>query len=131
MSKSGMKLNKKTILFLAITLVVVLAGIAGIFAFVNPATGERTAMPIKTDSARIVVNKKFGLPVDSFKLITADVQRNEFLSTILQRYHTDPGQIAVLAAKSKDIFDIRNIKAGDPYTIFCTKDSLQKACYFI
>jgi murein DD-endopeptidase MepM/ murein hydrolase activator NlpD len=84
----------------------------------------------KKDSVQ-VIERKFGIPVDSFAIFSDQVERNQFLATILSKYHTDPQQIATLAAKSKDVFDIRNIRAGNHYTVFCTPDSLQKACYFV
>lgn len=75
--------------------------------------------------------RKFGLPVDSFTVIEKTIGRNEFLANILELYHVDDPTIALLALKSKGVFDIRNIRAGNQYTVFCTKDSLQKALYFV
>jgi murein DD-endopeptidase MepM/ murein hydrolase activator NlpD len=78
-----------------------------------------------------VSQRKFGLPVDSFTVIEKTIERNEFLANILELYQVDDPTIALLAIKSKDVFDIRNIRAGNQYTVFCTKDSLQKALYFV
>lgn len=78
-----------------------------------------------------VIQRKFGLPVDSFAVIEKTIQRNEFLANILELYQVDEPTIALLAIKSKGIFDIRDIRAGNQYTVFCTKDSLQKALYFV
>lgn len=78
-----------------------------------------------------VSQRKFGLPVDSFTVIEKTIQRNEFLANILELYQVDDPTIALLAIKSKGVFDIRNIRAGNQYTVFCTKDSLQKALYFV
>jgi murein DD-endopeptidase MepM/ murein hydrolase activator NlpD len=75
--------------------------------------------------------QKFGLPVDSFTVIEKTIERNEFLGNILELYQVDEATIALLGVKSKGIFDIRNIRAGNQYTVFCTKDSLQKALYFV
>jgi murein DD-endopeptidase MepM/ murein hydrolase activator NlpD len=78
-----------------------------------------------------VAPRKFGLPIDSFNVIENTVQRNEFLGAILEPYHVENITLANLAQKSKPIFDVRRITAGSEYTIFCTKDSLQKAVYFV
>lgn len=75
--------------------------------------------------------QKFGLPVDSFTVIEKTIERNEFLGNILELYQVDEPTIALLGVKSKGVFDIRNIRAGNQYTVFCTKDSLQKALYFV
>lgn len=78
-----------------------------------------------------VSQRKFGLPVDSFTVVEKTIERNEFLANILELYQVDEPTIALLAVKSKGVFDIRNIRAGNQYTVFCTKDSLQKAQYFV
>lgn len=78
-----------------------------------------------------VSQRKFGLPVDSFTVIEKTIERNEFLANILELYQVDEPTIALLAVKSKGVFDIRNIRAGNQYTVFCTRDTLQKALYFV
>ncbi|MDF2190876.1 peptidoglycan DD-metalloendopeptidase family protein [Paraflavitalea sp. CAU 1676] len=84
-----------------------------------------------TSAAPAVPQRKFGLSVDSFTVIEKTIERNEFLANILELYQVEEPTIALLAAKSKKVFDIRNIRAGNQYTVFCTKDSLQKAQYFV
>lgn len=74
---------------------------------------------------------KFGLPVDSFTVIEKTIEKNEFLSNILELYHVDQATVGLMAIKSKVVFDIRNIRAGNQYTVFCTKDTIQKALYFV
>ncbi len=78
-----------------------------------------------------VVQKEFGLPVDSFQLVKATIGRNQFLSTILSPYGISPQKLAALAQKSREVFDIRDLRAGKPYTIFCSKDTMKQACYFV
>lgn len=78
-----------------------------------------------------VIKKEFGLPVDSFQLVKATIGRNQFLSNILSPYNISPQKLAALAKKSREVFDIRDLRAGKPYTIFCSKDTLSRACYFI
>ncbi len=71
----------------------------------------------------------YGLASDRFDIETATVKRNEFLSDILQRYQIDLQRIAVIAEKSKTVFDVRKIAAGHDYTVF--KDKSGKAHYFV
>jgi murein DD-endopeptidase MepM/ murein hydrolase activator NlpD len=86
----------------------------------------------KNNVADVYVSpRKFGLPTDSFTIIENTVHRNEFLATILQPYNVENITIANLAQKSKSVFDVRRIAAGNQYTIFCTKDSVQKAVFFV
>ena len=125
--------NKKLLLFILV------AAAAGVTIFLFSGTGaakERSvvvpeAAKTNTVAEAYVSPRKFGLPVDSFNLVENTVHKNEFLATILQPYNVENITIANLAQKSKSIFDVRHIAAGDQYTIFCTKDSVQKAVYFV
>jgi murein DD-endopeptidase MepM/ murein hydrolase activator NlpD len=89
----------------------------------SPAKAANTPPPVS--------QRKFDLPVDSFTIIEKTIERNEFLGNILELYQVEEPTIALLGVKSKGVFDIRNIRAGNQYTVFCTKDSLQKALYFV
>ncbi|WP_430934861.1 peptidoglycan DD-metalloendopeptidase family protein [Saccharicrinis sp. 156] len=73
----------------------------------------------------------FGLPVDSFVIENNKVKRNEFLASILLRYDIPYKQIDLLAHKSKDTFDVRKIKVGNPYYVFLDHDTLHTARYFV
>ena len=76
-------------------------------------------------------NLMFGLPVDSFVIENNKVKRNEFLASILLKYDIPYKQIDLLATKSKDTFDVRKIKVGNPYYVFLDNDSLHTARYFV
>jgi murein DD-endopeptidase MepM/ murein hydrolase activator NlpD len=120
-------------------LVVLVAAAAGITVFLLGGRGATKStsgiipeVEKKNNVADAYVSpRKFGLPTDSFNVIENTVHRNEFLATILQTYNIENITIANLAQKSKPIFDVRRIAAGNQYTIFCTKDSVQKAVYFV
>jgi murein DD-endopeptidase MepM/ murein hydrolase activator NlpD len=72
----------------------------------------------------------YGFAIDTFTVIEAEIQPNEFLGDILGRHHLDYVSIDQLAQNSKDVFDIRQLRAGKPYTIL-TKDTSARASYFI
>jgi murein DD-endopeptidase MepM/ murein hydrolase activator NlpD len=129
-----MMVNNKKLL-----LVILVAAAAGITVFLlsgKVASTSKSSVPVpETTKGNVaeayVAPRKFGLPVDSFNVVDNTVKRNDFLATILEPYHVDNITIANLAQKSKPIFDVRRITAGSQYSIFCTKDSLQKAVYFV
>jgi len=73
----------------------------------------------------------FGLKTDSYYIKSSTIQRNEFLSNILERYNIDAVTIANLVKTSKPIFNVRNITAGKTYTVFTSKENPNKAAYFI
>ncbi len=120
----------RTYFYLFIFLVVALASCTDSQTTPKSNTSDSLAKVASTPSPP-VSQRKFGLPVDSFTVIEKTIERNEFLANILELYQVDDPTIALLAIKSKGVFDIRNIRAGNQYTVFCTKDSLQKALYFV
>ena len=115
------KSNFNTLLFL---LIVVFSG-CGIS--VEPNDNQSTTT-IKKDIH--IFKTAYGINVDSLIIITDNVKRNEFLSDILLRYNIDYRDIDFIARKTKDVFDVRKIIAGNKYSVIYTDDSLKKVLYF-
>ena len=75
---------------------------------------------------------KFGLPVDSFDLVESVVERGESFGNILLNYGVDYAVIHKIASDFKEIFDVRYIRSGRPYSIFCEPgDSAKVARYMV
>lgn len=72
----------------------------------------------------------YGINIDTLKLISDKVKRNEFLSEILLKYGVSYNDIDYIARHTKDVFDVRRIVAGNSYSVICNDDSLGKALYF-
>jgi murein DD-endopeptidase MepM/ murein hydrolase activator NlpD len=92
--------------------------------------GEK-APQAKKDSTEKIVPRRFGLPLDSFNVTESFIQRNEYLASILELYNVDTNTISRLQAKSKYVYDVRKMKAGAQYTVFASKDTAHKVCYFV
>lgn len=73
----------------------------------------------------------FGLNVDTMQIVEATVEPNQFLSQILTQYNVSLGLIDKLAKASREVFDVRKIRANRNYTVLCSNDSLNTARYFI
>tara|TARA_R110002050_G_scaffold244268_1_gene380846 strand:+ start:1881 stop:3134 length:1254 start_codon:yes stop_codon:yes gene_type:complete len=73
----------------------------------------------------------FEIPVDSFTIFQSKFGKNEFLGTILDRFHVSAVDIDKIAKASRDVYDVRKLRKGKDYTIFSTKDSIPKVAYFI
>lgn len=76
-------------------------------------------------------NLLYGIPVDSFDLITGHIRRNSLLSSILVPHGVTLQEIDLLARNSASVFDIRKMRAGNSYTLLCNRDSAGKAKYMI
>ena len=74
---------------------------------------------------------EYGLVTDSLIVIKDKVKRNQNLSSILLPYGVPYATIDQLAKASKEIFDVRKLAVGKPYTIYCKKDSTGFATCFV
>ncbi len=121
------KLSVKSIVITVVLGIAVIFGITLLVKSANNPPAKRAAPPANPAP----VATRFGLPVDSFTVVNGTIQRNQFLTDILGDYGIDNTTVLQLAQKARPVFSVRNLAAGKPYTIFCTRGSTQKAQYFI
>src|SRR5690554_4623486 len=60
----------------------------------------------------------YGLAEDSFYTERYSVARNQNLAAILLAQDVNYATIHQLAEKSREVFDVRRMRTGNPYTIF-------------
>jgi murein DD-endopeptidase MepM/ murein hydrolase activator NlpD len=116
---------------IAFSLMAVLIVAVIVLSSLNLSLPGEKAPQAKKDSTVIIVPRRFGLPLDSFNVTESIIQRNELLASILELYNVDNNTIAKLQEKSKYVYDVRKMKAGTQYTVFSTKDTSHKVCYFV
>jgi murein DD-endopeptidase MepM/ murein hydrolase activator NlpD len=88
--------------------------------------------PLNTDSLSAAAPiYMFGIPVDSYYTETGIVKRNQILAQILRDYNLPQGAMARLVSLTKEDFDMRKIRTGNPYTLFLTRDSLNMLQYLV
>ncbi len=73
----------------------------------------------------------YGIPSDSFDLVSGHIRRNDFLSEILLRNGVSMKEIDQTVRNSSDIFDVRKIRPGNNYILFCDRDSVARARYMV
>ncbi len=108
-----MKICKK-ILFAAV--LAAWAGCAG-------QRGEETG-GTEAEAEQAPANILFGINADDYRVETAEIGTGETLGAILSRYGVDAATIDRLDRKAREVFPLRNIRAGRPYTAFIHEDSL-------
>lgn len=64
-------------------------------------------------------------------VIQDTIKSGESFGEILDRHHVEYPKINEIASSIKDFFDVRRVRAGKPYTILASKDSLNTAKVFI
>ena len=78
-----------------------------------------------------LIIEEFGYVLNDYLVIKDTIQKGESFGEILDRHHIDYPTIYKIAQAAKDTFDIRRLRAGKPYTILASRDSLEKAQVFI
>lgn len=76
--------------------------------------------------------RQYGISVSDYTTQSLQIQRNEFLATILQKYGINPTRVHAIVEKSKPVFDVRAMHAGNTYTVFSPEghpDSLHYLVY--
>ena len=91
-----------------------------------------TSVAPDSSSSQNTANKSFmyGIPSDSFDLFSGHIKPNGFLSEILLKHGVSMTEIDQVIRNSKNVLDVRTIRSGKNYIIFCDRDSIGKARYF-
>ncbi len=74
---------------------------------------------------------RYGFDFNKFKVVNDTIKNGESFGVILDRHHVLYPKINKIATIIKDTFDVRKVRAGKPYTILASKDSLEAAQVFI
>ncbi|MBU3820833.1 peptidoglycan DD-metalloendopeptidase family protein [Flavobacteriaceae bacterium XHP0103] len=74
---------------------------------------------------------EFGFKIKDFIVKRDTVRRGDSFGKILEKNKIGYPQIYEIATAAKDSFDVRKLQIGKPYTILCSKDSLQTPKCFI
>lgn len=73
---------------------------------------------------------KYGFAIDTFQVSEQTIHNGQSLSDILAAFHVEYADVDQLARNAKGVFDIRQLQAGNSYTVL-SKDSKATADYFI
>ena len=76
-------------------------------------------------------NYLFGIPADSFNLVSGHIRPNGFLSTILLEHGISMQEIDQLVRNSGSVFDVKKLRAGNNYTLFLDTDSAARLKYLV
>lgn len=74
--------------------------------------------------------KEYGLSVDSFDIVKGKVERNAFLSDVLEDFNVSGEIIHQISRAARGIFDLNKFRAGNPFAVFRSKED-QQVKYFI
>jgi murein DD-endopeptidase MepM/ murein hydrolase activator NlpD len=94
-----------------------------------PVSGAEAAG--KTNGGKEAGARLYGIPVDTYNIVTGHVENNQVIASILSSYGVPWDTIQTLLNKNKDVFNPRKIHTGSGYSVFMRKDSSSSPDYFI
>lgn len=115
----------------------IIVGIIGLFVVMYLLQPKNQPLPEVAQLPEQIIEEEeptvylFEIPVDSFEVVQSEFGKNEFLGTVLDRFHVSAVDIDRLARASKEIYDVRKFRTGKNYTVFSTKDSIPRVAYFV
>ncbi len=74
---------------------------------------------------------EFGFNLNDFVVLRDTIQKGDSFGQIMERNRIGYPQIYNIVEKAKDTFNIAKLQEGKPYTLLCSKDSLQLPQCFI
>jgi murein DD-endopeptidase MepM/ murein hydrolase activator NlpD len=95
---------------------------------------ENAILPASSDTSAAEKSDTtflYGIPSDSFELLTGHIKRNGFLSSILLEHGVTMKDLDMVLKNSKAVFDVRKMRFGNNFTLFCDKDSSAHARYMV
>ncbi|MEQ9466964.1 MAG: peptidoglycan DD-metalloendopeptidase family protein [Ekhidna sp.] len=93
---------------------------------------EEPIVEIEVDSSFFHIPTLFyGYPIDSFAVAEGKIKWNQNLSEILSAFNISYQDLHTLSQRSRDVYDVRRLKAGSNYAIIHDRDSLRTARQFI
>ncbi|MBJ7882259.1 peptidoglycan DD-metalloendopeptidase family protein [Gelidibacter salicanalis] len=75
--------------------------------------------------------REFGFNLNDYVVKKDTIRSGDSFGSIMQRHNVDYSKIYEIAESAKKSYDIRKLRAGNPYTLLLAKDSLQTPQCFI
>ncbi|MBT7623324.1 MAG: peptidoglycan DD-metalloendopeptidase family protein [Flavobacteriaceae bacterium] len=75
--------------------------------------------------------KQFGYTLNDYYVVKDTVKNGDSFGTILEKNNLFYPQIYNIVQKAKQVYDVRKINIGNPYTILFSKDSLRSPELFV
>ncbi len=121
---------KKGILLVGLTLIL---GVAGVWVLKTTGLDENKH---KKEAVDVCIDEEepitvYGLNVDTLAVSVGKVKPNQTLSILLEEYGVGYRTVYELVQAARDVFNVRKIKAGDPFVVIHTKGENPIASQFI
>ena len=109
--------------------------IAALICVIQSCKSDKTINEIPINSIAEVVpivdKYEFGYNLNDYIVIRDTIKKGDSFGQIMERNKIGYPQIYNIVEKIKDTFNIAKLQQGRPYTLLCSKDSLQLPTCFI
>jgi len=125
-------LKLRLLIPIAITVILIIL-IAALSVILLPLSQQKEIPIENTDTLRnpSLVMREYGLPVDSFMIITGKIKKNQMLSDLLYDYNVSNQKVNEFIIASEGIFNLKKVRYGNPWKLFCSRDSLPEVEFFV
>lgn len=110
-----------------------IAWLAILFLGLNSCKKEEEPKPpiVVKQEKKITPKYEFGFNLNEFDVLVDTIKSGDSFGKLLLENHIGYGKIEEIVQETKDTFDVKRLNVGKRYTILRTKDTIQKAKYFI
>lgn len=106
--------------------------ITALFAACNQQKSKQTTQTTTQPVEPVVaVRTEYGLAVDSFITHTGVVKSGQTLSGVFEHMGVPRNIAAQLNTLPDSVFNVKKVRAGNQFTVFCLPDSLQTPAYIV
>ena len=92
---------------------------------------EKKSKPESPLVVKEKIIKQFGYTLNDYHVVKDTVKSGDSFGTILEKNNLFYPQIYNIVQKAKQVYDVRKINIGKPYTILFSKDSLKSPKLFV
>lgn len=99
-------------------------------ATAKPVTGRQRleAILLGNNDSEIL----YGLPVSEYEVVSGDIERGQTFSKLLNgKFGLSINTVNELVDKSKKVFNLRDLKAGNSYTAFLSNDTTEQVLKYL
>lgn len=118
-------------IILSILITIVSLSIVYLYIAYLPIAGNKEDFNPTPESEEVTPILEYGLAANSFNVETFSVQRNQTLGSIMIMHGVSGEHIRELPMRTKNIFDIRSMRAGNTYKVFSTPDTSCRPVYLV
>lgn len=96
----------------------------------KPVTGRQRleAILLGNDESELL----YGLPVSEYEVVTGEIDRGQTFSKLLNgKFGLNIGTVNELVDKSKKVFNLRDLRAGNSYTAFLSNDTTEQVLQYL